>query len=545
MAQPGRQAAAQRRPRRDGLPDRRADRLCRQRRLLLDQALEALPAEVRRGREWLPPAGFGVQAVQLRDRDRLGQAHRRHRADGRRHRLRQRLHAQRRRPPRARTAHRPKRTAVLAQHPVGQGHAGQRPGDGLPARPGVRAALPGRLEQCRPVAGARHAGNAAGRSGHRLRHDRQRRSVHRAHHDPHGQGPQRRGRRRSVRAARADTGHQPAGCLHHHEHPGRQHEPQRQPVLGQVRAARARTASAGRQRSRPARTTTPRTSTPTATSPRRPASSARTGSTRWSSERGTATATTARSARPTIRCSRSTSRPTSGRASSRRRPRTGRSATSGGRRRASSRSRSTRSPATCRSAATRARGMVHRGHRAEEPAAARSVRPRGPRPPGLRVEVRQLAGVGSRLAAARTARAAARWAVPTARASPTSTTTASTPSAASGARSWARTAPNRRRQPSCVPLPTPGCQRRDPVVRAPGAVGRCAGPCLLPARIGDAGAECAAQRGAVAATGTHARTEPTPTPEPRPDADARADPHRQPGSKAALLRPRPDRGREG
>ena len=67
-----------------------------------------------------------------------------------------------RRPPRARTAHRPKRTAVLAQHPVGQGPAGQRPGHGLRARAGIRAALPGRLEQCRPVAGARHTGNAAG-----------------------------------------------------------------------------------------------------------------------------------------------------------------------------------------------------------------------------------------------------------------------------------------------------------------------------------------------------------------------------------------------
>ena len=116
--------------------------------------------------------------------------------------------------------------------------AGQRPGDGLRARPGIRAALPGRLEQCRPVAGARHPGNAAGRPGHRVRHDRQRRSVHREHYDPHGQGPQRRARRRSARAARADTGHQPAGRLHHHEHPGRQYEPQRQPVLGQVRAAR-------------------------------------------------------------------------------------------------------------------------------------------------------------------------------------------------------------------------------------------------------------------------------------------------------------------
>ena len=56
-----------------------------------------------------------------------------------------------------------------------------------------------------------------------------------------------------------------------------------------------------------------------------------------------------------------------------------------------------RLPATARRRGLR--GMVHRGHRAEEPAAARSVRARGPRAPGLRVEVRQLAGVGPRLAA--------------------------------------------------------------------------------------------------------------------------------------------------
>ena len=68
--QPGRQAPAQRRARRDRLPDRRAGRLCRQRRLLRDQAHEALPAAVRRRRQGLPPAGFGVQAVQLRDRHR-------------------------------------------------------------------------------------------------------------------------------------------------------------------------------------------------------------------------------------------------------------------------------------------------------------------------------------------------------------------------------------------------------------------------------------------------------------------------------------------
>ncbi len=63
---------------------------------------QALPAAVRRRDAGLPPAGIGVQAVQLRHR------HRRRRVDGRRHvhgrrdRLRWRLHPERRRQPRAR-----------------------------------------------------------------------------------------------------------------------------------------------------------------------------------------------------------------------------------------------------------------------------------------------------------------------------------------------------------------------------------------------------------------------------------------------------------
>ena len=68
----------------------------------------------------LPPAGLGVQAVQLRHRHRRRHAHRRLDAHGHRHGLRRRLHAQRRRQPRARTGPRPQRPPVLAQHPVGQ-----------------------------------------------------------------------------------------------------------------------------------------------------------------------------------------------------------------------------------------------------------------------------------------------------------------------------------------------------------------------------------------------------------------------------------------
>ena len=78
-----------------------------------------------------------------------------------------------------------------------------------------------------------------------------------------------RGRPAAVRAAGRQAGRQPAGRLHRDRHPGRQHQQERQPVLGQVRDHRARWPPA-RRRSRPARTTTPRTSTPTATSRRRP-----------------------------------------------------------------------------------------------------------------------------------------------------------------------------------------------------------------------------------------------------------------------------------
>ena len=122
----------------------------------------------------------------------------------------------------------------------------------------------------------RRPGGPPGRPRDGLRHARQRRQGDPAHDDPGHQGHQRQGRPAAVRAAGRQAGHQPAGGLHRHRHPGRQHQQERQPVLGQVRDHRARRPPA-RRRSRPARTTTPRTSTPTATSPRRPMPAARTG----------------------------------------------------------------------------------------------------------------------------------------------------------------------------------------------------------------------------------------------------------------------------
>ena len=70
-------------------------------------------------------------------------------------------------------------------------------------------------------------------------------------------------------AAEGQAGRQPAGGLHRHRHPGRQHQSRTSTRSGASSRSTGPTAAA-RPRSRPARTTTPRTSTPTATSPRRP-----------------------------------------------------------------------------------------------------------------------------------------------------------------------------------------------------------------------------------------------------------------------------------
>ena len=65
--EPARQGPPQRRARRARLPDRRARRLRRQPRTTTRRRSKpAVPAAVRRRRQGLPPAGFGVQAVQLR-----------------------------------------------------------------------------------------------------------------------------------------------------------------------------------------------------------------------------------------------------------------------------------------------------------------------------------------------------------------------------------------------------------------------------------------------------------------------------------------------
>ena len=91
--EPARQALAQRRARGPRLPDGRARGVRRERKLLLELHQARVPAAVRRSGRRVPPAGFSVQAVQLRGRHRGPRSDRGHDADGRRHGFRRRLHA--------------------------------------------------------------------------------------------------------------------------------------------------------------------------------------------------------------------------------------------------------------------------------------------------------------------------------------------------------------------------------------------------------------------------------------------------------------------
>ena len=330
-AQPRGQERSQRRARRARLRDRRARRLRRLGRVLRDAEPPRVPAPVRRRRAGLPPAGFGVQAVQLRRRHRRRDHDRGRHVHGRRHGLRRRLHPERRGQPRARSRAAAQRAPVLAEHPVRQGDGPQHAGARVRAGQGLRHDLPERDDRCRPGPRPGRGRDPAGRPRVRLRHARQRRPADPTDDDPGGQGPRRR--RTSCEPYTPPEGHaggQPAGGLDRHRHPGRQHQPPRQPVLGRVRhRGTGRRPPAGDAEDR-ARTTTPRTSTRTATSPRRPRRVGRTARMPCPSGHGTATATTP----PSAKSSRSTSRRSSGRDSCRRPAPSGRSRASSVRRKA-------------------------------------------------------------------------------------------------------------------------------------------------------------------------------------------------------------------
>ncbi len=167
-------------------------------------------------------------------------------ADGRIDRLRRRLHAERRRPPRAWAGPGPQRPPVLAQHPGRPGDGDQYAGPRVRQGARLRDGLPDRSDPGRPRARPGRPGGPAGRPGDRLRDAGQRRQGDRPHDDPQGPGHRRQRRRAGVPAAGRHAGRQPAGGVHRDRHPERQHQPQDQSVLGQVRA------STGPDRRRPA-----------------------------------------------------------------------------------------------------------------------------------------------------------------------------------------------------------------------------------------------------------------------------------------------------
>ena len=189
-------------------------------------------------------------------------------------------------------------------------------------------------------------GGPPGRPRDRLRHARQRRQGDPA--TPRSSPSTTRTARTcqaAVRPAGRQAGRQPAGGLHRHRHPGRQHQPEQSTRSGASSRSPDPTA-AGRRRSRPAPTTTPRTSTPTATSRRRPTTGRKTGAYAlavgvWNGNSDNSLVSTARSPLFSIDVSdlRLAGLPQRGHRRSGRRP------TSSGRPTASSRPRSTRGPA--------------------------------------------------------------------------------------------------------------------------------------------------------------------------------------------------------
>ena len=200
-----------------------------------------------------------------------------HRGDdvhGRRHRLRRRLHPDRRRQPRARPRPRPRRPPVLAQHP---------------GRQGGRDVIGNDTVQAKSEAMGIQFRDGKTDAGPRVRRSASRRSSRAT-----SSAPTARSRNGGVAgppdddrvASTDDTGEEVAGTAtapkpeqvldpgaagDHDRHPGRQHRPAREPVLGRVPDHRGRTPPArdpqDRHQQRRARTSTP---TATSAPPARP-----------------------------------------------------------------------------------------------------------------------------------------------------------------------------------------------------------------------------------------------------------------------------------
>ena len=304
---------------------------------------------------WRQP-GSSIKPINYVDRHRRPDAHRGHDVHGRRHRLRQAgftpTQADRleRGPVRLRTALQfslniPAIKAELIRASTTCSSATRTSGSATSPAP----------RRC--VDGHRHARDAPDRPAPALRRDRQRRRADAAHRSSSRSWTTRTAGLATARHAdRGQARRQPAGGLHHHGHPGRQHDHEINPYWGEWAIYDGRTPPAGRlQDGHDERQQA--TSTPTATWPRR-----RTRRPRPSrSASGWATATTTRT---TAAC-RSTRPRRSGRRSCTRSARTCRSRSS--RRRAGSRRRrSTRSPGSAR-ARSRTKTVKELSSRARSP----------------------------------------------------------------------------------------------------------------------------------------------------------------------------------
>ena len=168
--------------------------------------------------------------VGIDDADVHGRRH----AHGQRHRLRRRLLADRRRQPRAWPRPRPQRAPVLAQHPGRQGGRPQPARAPLRAGQGLRDDLP---EPDTTDAGwrSRSASPRRDRSTSSARTARWATAASRVERTSIIRVEDRTGAEVGAAGARAPgPGRQPAVGVHRHRHPGRQHGPADQPVLGRV-----------------------------------------------------------------------------------------------------------------------------------------------------------------------------------------------------------------------------------------------------------------------------------------------------------------------
>ena len=261
-AEPAQQEPPQRRAGRDGLPDRRARGL-RGSADYYAQADEAVPAAVRRRSRdgWRQPGSAFkpiIYATGIDGQELTAGVD----VHGRRDRLRRRLHADRRRQPRARPGPPARRPPLLAQHPGRQGDGASSASSTVQRQAaGVRASTSptDKIDAGAGVRAGRGGGPPAGpRPG--LRHARERGRLVRPDDDPavvqdnDGQGPRRGEHERPEGRAR----HQPRGRLRHRPTSWPATPIPRETRSGASSRSRRQDSDAGRRRSRPAPTTTPR-----------------------------------------------------------------------------------------------------------------------------------------------------------------------------------------------------------------------------------------------------------------------------------------------